>query len=687
MKINLILMNAKNISILFFAFILLFYSIVPVYSNDSKKDLTSDIKEDDPFVLEGNELTIIETQEKSQDIKIITKEDVEKINPLNLADLLEKKENLIISEYGSYGNQSTIGLRGMGGKRIAILIDGVPVNSEQSGDFDLSKINVSNIEKIEIIKGGSDSKYNVSGAIGGIINIITKKKNNAGFKIYSSVSNLFYYPDFYYPKRATKKEDKQFSKWYDFFDTQHGTFGFGIGNQHVYWNTDWSGTRAFNHFIYKDEDNIKRRRIDNEIYDTFASTYLTINLPQYMRLIFSGEHYYGYKYMPGPINSTTVGKQIDTTGKGTIFFDADFIGTDRVDTEFIVSNNFTNKEWYEDIHTDSKKVTSNHAQDSINVINRWGFILADWATLRIGGDFSYTYLDSTDLGIIHSFNGGGWLTWEFSIKKIVEIIPSVKLIYYKKYPVAVPKLGFVFNINENWNIRSNFFRAYRMPALDDLYWPKQAGYEGNPNLKPEDGFGGDFILGYNKSNILSAETSLYVTYLNDAISWQSGKGGKWTPDNIGRAMYFGSDTFIKSDFSKYVILSLNYSFLLTYFLSDEVNFSDDKRMPYTPMHSIGLCAEFNWNSGQINLVAKYTSERYTTVSNVTELPGYFNIDINFSQKIKIFTIFASVKNALNNLYYLIDGYPMPGGSVTIGVKIEYEGVFKKNKNETTEEAK
>jgi vitamin B12 transporter len=226
-----------------------------------------------------------------------------------------------------------------------------------------------------------------------------------------------------------------------------------------------------------------------------------------------------------------------------------------------------------------------------------------------------------------------------------------------------------------------------MPALDDLYWPKQAGYEGNPNLKPEDGFGGDFILGYNKSNILSAETSLYVTYLNDAISWQSGKGGKWTPDNIGRAMYFGSDTFIKSDFSKYVILSLNYSFLLTYFLSDEVNFSDDKRMPYTPMHSIGLCAEFNWNSGQINLVAKYTSERYTTVSNVTELPGYFNIDINFSQKIKIFTIFASVKNALNNLYYLIDGYPMPGGSVTIGVKIEYEGVFKKNKNETTEEAK
>ncbi len=34
----------------------------------------------------------------------------------------------------------------------------------------------------------------------------------------------------------------------------------------------------------------------------------------------------------------------------------------------------------------------------------------------------------------------------------------------------------------------------------------------------------------------------------------------------------------------------------------------------------------------------------------------------------------------NNLYYLLDGYPMPNGSVTIGVKINYEKEFKKKES-------
>ena len=102
-------------------------------------------------------------------------------------------------------------------------------------------------------------------------------------------------------------------------------------------------------------------------------------------------------------------------------------------------------------------------------------------------------------------------------------------------------------------------------------------------------------------------------------------------------------------------------------------------MPYNPIHMVGLGVEFNWKSGQINLMAKYTSERYTSTSNVTELKPYFLLDINFSQEIKWFTVFASIKNAVNS-YFLHDGYPMPGGSVTIGLKVNYEYDFKKRDN-------
>jgi len=660
--------------------IIFIYSVSFLFTQNN--DLTSDYDKN-ITVLEGEKITIFGAREKNQDIKEITKDEIDKINPADLADLLEKKENITITKSGAYGNQAAIGIRGMGSKRIAVLIDGVPVNSEQSGDFDLSKINVSNIEKIEIIKGGSDSTYNLNGAIGGVINIITKRNNQPGFMIYSSVSNMFYYPDFYIPRYRDKNKYKIFSKWYDLFDTQNLTFGFGIGNKHVYWKTDWSGVRAFNHYIYKDVNNIKRRMVNNEVYDTFLSTYFTINLPNYMKLILSGDHYYAYKYIPGPMTSVTTGKQIDTTAKGSLFFDADRVGSDLIDTELIFCNNFTNKDWDENIDTKKNKM-SRHLLNTITMINRWGFVFTQWFTFRLGGDFSYTYLKSTDLNIIHYFGGGGWITAEFDIKKKVQIIPSVKLVYFKRYPVAIPKLGLVFNINENWLLKNNYYRTYKIPALDDLYWPKQSGYEGNPSLNNEDGVGGDIILCYNKKKILTAETSFYITFLNDTIIWQAGSGGIWKPENAGRALYFGSDSVIKSDFSKYVYLSLNYSFLLSYYLTEEITMHDDRRMPYTPIHNVGFGAEFNWEKGQINILGRYSAERYTTTDNVTGLKSYFTFDINFSQNIKVITIFASVKNIFNSLYSLVADYPMPGGSVLLGIKVKYEKKFDQSKKQINE---
>ncbi len=528
-------MNIKKFIFFSIYLLILLFPFFGGNTADIVKDATSDFKEKDypEMDFEGEAITIIGVTEKTQQTQTITKEDIEKINPTDICDLLEKKLNVNITKNGSTGNTAGISIRGFGTERVAVLIDGVMVNSNQSGEFDLSKIDINNIEKIEIIYGGSDTKYHYSGAIGGVINIITKKNRKPGFYINAGLSTMFYYPDYYYS--GYDLDNKKYSAWHDLFDTQNLFINFGTGNDKIYWNLKSSGNRAFNNYIYKDYDNIKRRRINNQIWDTNNSTSLIINLPVYMKLLFSGDFYYGNKNIPGPVNSTTPGKEIDYFAKGSVLFDANCVGSDRIDTELIINNNFNSISWF-------SSQNYNHNLNTLSVINRWGFIIADFISMNIGGDFTYDYLDSTNIGLINSFNGGGYLTMEFSIKKIAMIIPSVKMIYYKKYPIAVPKLGLVFNVGKYFVIKNNYFRTFKLPTINQLYWPEDSFAEGNPDLKFEDGVGGDLILSFNKEKLLSFDSSFYATYIHDAISWQPVSKGRWKPMNVGKALYFGSDS-------------------------------------------------------------------------------------------------------------------------------------------------
>jgi vitamin B12 transporter len=61
----------------------------------------------------------------------------------------------------------------------------------------VNQVDLNNVERIEVIYGGSDTKYNVSGALGGVINIVTVKKQPAGLSWGGALSNTGYFPGYY----------------------------------------------------------------------------------------------------------------------------------------------------------------------------------------------------------------------------------------------------------------------------------------------------------------------------------------------------------------------------------------------------------------------------------------------------------------------------------------------------------
>ena len=92
----------------------------------------------------------------------------------DLADFISSVNGLQIFHSGGKGNPVLVSIRGASSQQTTLLLNGVKINSSQNGSYDLNVVPLSQIERIEISTSGQ-SNMTVN-AIGGVINIVTKRK-------------------------------------------------------------------------------------------------------------------------------------------------------------------------------------------------------------------------------------------------------------------------------------------------------------------------------------------------------------------------------------------------------------------------------------------------------------------------------------------------------------------------------
>ncbi|HEY1023792.1 MAG TPA: TonB-dependent receptor, partial [Sphingobacteriaceae bacterium] len=110
-------------------------------------------------------------------VHVITSDQLEKSQGRTLPDVLNTVAGLTIGgNANNPGDIKSVYLRGASAGNTLILIDGIPVNdaSNITGEFDISAVAIDQVERVEILKGGSSTLYG-SDAVAGVINIITKK--------------------------------------------------------------------------------------------------------------------------------------------------------------------------------------------------------------------------------------------------------------------------------------------------------------------------------------------------------------------------------------------------------------------------------------------------------------------------------------------------------------------------------
>ncbi|MGH7035040.1 MAG: TonB-dependent receptor plug domain-containing protein [Stellaceae bacterium] len=128
-----------------------------------------------PLVVGATRLPTPETQ-LGGSVTVITGADIERKQERTLPEILQDVPGLNVVQTGGPGGTAAVFMRGTNANHTKVLIDGIDVGDPSSGDgsFDFSQILASDIERIEVLRGPQSGLYG-SDAIGGVINIITKK--------------------------------------------------------------------------------------------------------------------------------------------------------------------------------------------------------------------------------------------------------------------------------------------------------------------------------------------------------------------------------------------------------------------------------------------------------------------------------------------------------------------------------
>lgn len=114
--------------------------------------------------MSGSSVTVIQEKELEQAGTVIS--------------ALERVPGVEVVQTGGVGTVATVFIRGAESDQTLVLIDGVRANDNTSGLFDLSNLEPTNIERIEVVRGAQSVIYG-SEAMGGVINVITKKSGDA----------------------------------------------------------------------------------------------------------------------------------------------------------------------------------------------------------------------------------------------------------------------------------------------------------------------------------------------------------------------------------------------------------------------------------------------------------------------------------------------------------------------------
>ena len=564
------------------------------------------------------------------DITLISEEEIKLAGSSSLPELLQRQPGIEISNNGGQGKVSTLFLRGASSTHSVILLDGIRIDSATAGLTAIENIPLSQIEKIEIVRGPASSLYGQD-AIGGVIQIFTKKGLN-GFKPYIS---------FGYGKYNTSI-------------AQGGIRG-GDDTTSYAINLSSQNSRGFSAFepntnpaatanIYNlDKDGYRNKSVSASLSHKINEK-LDINFQYFLS---QGKNKYDNRYANWDPSIDWKNTQDQESLSGTVNSQL----TNYWKSSFRVGlgiDDYVEKQRYISGATrevdNVYKTIQNQITWQNDLILPLGslVLLYDKLDQKINvTDTSYSKKDRQNDAYMIGYNlNQANHNFQANVRKDFNSV-------YRD--ATTGNIGYSYAIDSNWSIASSFGTAFRSPTFNYLY----AGSYANPDLQPEKSKNIEAQLKYQSD----AEFFSFVTFKNKITDFIISDGTTgYRPYNINTAEIYGA-TVSSSHFMNHFQVKSSFT------VQSPMNESADKYLPRRSnfFGTVGLNYFIqNWNLG---FEATGSGNRYNDAANLFNIPGYIKTNLFVDYQInKNLTMNARVDNVLGKNYtYAYEGNPTTDG--------------------------
>lgn len=562
---------------------------------------------------------------------VITSDEIKKRGRTSVLELLREVRGVSIIQSGGVGSTASIHIRGSKKGHTLVMIDGIKVNDPMSSDsaFNFAHLMTDNIERIEVVRGPQSTLYG-SDAMGGIVNIITKKGEG----------DLKWEISFEGGSHGTYREKLGVSG-----DTEKFDYAISVARLDVEGISWASGTSTNEKDSYENTAPSVRlgyKVSDNSRVDVvFRSTIVT----------------YDYDDGAGSDDPNKTGWFKSYAGK--ISFDQ------------AINSIWDHKMTWAYSKTTRKFLDEPDAVDAGDNIHNWfsgdlkdfewqhNVYPVDWMTITGGieheeergfGDGRNSW-DRIDRRTV--YNNGYYLQGQFKLLESLYITPGFRTDNNENFgTVSTYKISTSYILPKTGTrFLANWGTGFKAPTIFQLY----SSY-GLSTLSPEKSQSYDIGL---EQALLEGGLTLGTTYFNnyfDNMIDYDFSTNKY--NNIDSAEMEGIESFISFDPLENLSIDTNYTYIRTKDLESK------KELRRRPKHEVAL--NLNWDyieKGNINLTANYIGGRWDNSSNTKKLKPYTILYLKTSYDLKDnFEVFFKVDNVFDRTYHQVLGFSNPGRS-------------------------
>lgn len=561
----------------------------------------------------------------------------ERIQPNILPLLTEEVPGLFITQRGvmgygvANGAAGGMSMRGIGGAPttgVLVLIDGHPQYMGLMGHPLADSYQSMMTERVEVVRGPASVLYG-SNAMGGVINIITKKQQRDGSHgmaqvMYGSYNTL---------------NAEAYTGWKKERLHLVGNIGYSRSDGHRE-NTDfeqWNGYAKVGYDISRHWKSFADLNISN----TESSNPGTIASP-----IIDNDA----DITRGMTSLAVENEYANTSGAVKLFYN---FGTHRI-----------NDGYREGGQPVPQRFNSSDRMAGVSVYQSYSFFAGNKTTAgfdyqHFGGEAKNKFPDESDnvqLADTSLYNMAGYLNLQQTIlNNKLTLNAGIRLDHHQiNGSEWIPQLGASFTPSATTVLKAIVSKGFRNPTIREMYmFPPQ-----NPDLKPERLMNYEIsLLQMLMDNRLSLGVNMFYIKGDNMIQQPQPNIGQWV--NIGEVENKGFELSASYQAMPNLRFSANYSYLdMTY------------KILTAPEHKLYVSGSYTKGPWGISTGVQYIGNIYTSPSDTRqETFVLWNVRANY-QLLDWLNLFIKGENLLGRKYEINAGYPMPGATIFGGIRVK-----------------